>query len=147
MPYPPCVIPYLPAAGAASAPPSPPIGCYQDIYGTINRANLAYARAMRSLDASQLRFYWGQDALQDLLSQIASLRSNGSYRVLHLSTIQVLEQSFGPGYAWVHTSEHWTSTTWSPGGYAYDSSDSWYDNQYYLYSTGGRWVIGTDVVN
>ena len=154
-PYPYCPVPVgtappQPAAAPPGPPPngvSAPIACYADVFSTINRANLAYARAMRALDSSQLRVYWGQDALQDLLNQIAALRYSGSYRVLRLASIQVLEQSIGPNYAWVHTSEHWFTSTWSYAGYQYDSSDSWYDNQYYLYRVGGRWVIGSDVVN
>ncbi|HLZ69500.1 MAG TPA: hypothetical protein VKV26_06250 [Dehalococcoidia bacterium] len=137
--------------GAAAAPAPPPVSgyfpCFNDIYGTINRANLAYARAMRSLDASQLRLYWGQDALQDLLSQIGQLRATGSYRVLRLQSIQLIEQSVGPNYAWVHTSEHWIAQTWSYDGYEYDSADAWYDNQYYLYRVGERWLIGSDIVS
>ncbi len=148
-PGPPLPLPLLPAP-AAAPPPSPVPGyfpCYSDIYGTINRANLAYARAMRSLDASQLRLYWGQDALQQLLGQIAQLRDTGSYRVLRLLSIDVIEQSVGPNAAWVHTSEHWVTQTWSGDGYEYDGSDAWYDNQYYLYRVGGRWLIGTDIVS
>lgn len=145
-PRPPILLP-----GAAAAPAPGPVSgyypCYNDIYGTINRANLAYARAMRSLDPSQLRLYWGQDALQELRTQIDQLNSSGSYRVLRLLSIDVIEQSVGPNTAWVHTSEHWTTQTWSYAGYEYDSGDAWYDNQYYLYRVGGRWVIGTDVVS
>jgi len=145
--------PYPPGApavgdGSAVAQPYPypyPYPCLNDIYATINRANLAYARAMRSLDSSQLRAYWGQDALQQLLDQIRSLRASDSYRVLQLASIQVIEQSIGSNYAWVHTNEHWIWATYS-GGYQYEGADAWYDNQYYLYRQGGRWVIGTDIV-
>ncbi|HEY7295124.1 MAG TPA: hypothetical protein VH916_08780 [Dehalococcoidia bacterium] len=148
-PGPPIPVPVAPVPSAA--PSAGPVGgynpCYGDVYGSINRANLAYARAMRSLDASQLRLYWGQDALQDLLGQIGQLRASNSYRVLRLLSIRVIEQSVGPSYAWVHTSEHWVSQTWSYDGYEYDSGDAWYDNQYYLYRSGGRWIIGSDVVS
>lgn len=156
-PYPPPYPPYpypgpLPAAPNAAAPsaappiPPAPYPCVADVFRTINRANLAYARAMRSLDASQLSAYWGQDALRDLLSQIRGLSYTGSYRVLRLWSIDVVDQSIGYGSAWVHTREHWTTQTWSYDGYLEDSGDAWYDNQYYLYRVGGRWVIGTDVV-
>lgn len=147
-PGPPVPVPLFPAP--AAAPPSPVSGyspCYSDVYGTINRANLAYARAMRSLDPSQLRLYWGQDALAQLLGQIDQLRESGSYRVLHLLSIDVIEQSVGPNFAWVHTSEHWTTQDWSYAGYEYNTGDAWYDNQYYLYRIGGRWVIGSDIVS
>ena len=142
-------MPLLPAPIGAP-PPNPIAGyfpCYSDVYGTINRANLAFARAMRSLDPSQLRLYWGQDALQQLLGQIEQLRDTNSYRVFRLLSIDVIEQSVGPNYAWVHTSEHWVTQTWSGDGYEYDGSDAWYDNQYYLYRVGGRWLIGTDIVS
>lgn len=148
-PYPPPGPP-LPLGAGSAAPipaPIPTYPCFSDIYGTINRANLAYARAMRSLDISLLTPYWGQDALQQVVGQIGSLQAAGSYRVLRLKSIQVLEQAISPGYAWVHTSEHWTTATWSFDGYQYDAGDAWYDNQYYLYRVGGRWVIGTDIVN
>ncbi|HEY8837413.1 MAG TPA: hypothetical protein VIO16_07000 [Dehalococcoidia bacterium] len=147
-PYPPPVP--LPAAGqpnAAAPYPVPPYPCFNDVFSTINRGNLAYARAMRSLDAGLLPVYWGQDALRQLRAQIADLRASGSYRVLRLVSIDVLEQAIYPGYAWVHTTERWATATWSFGGYQYDSSDSWYDNQYYLYRAGGGWIIGSDVVN
>ncbi len=151
-PVPPGLPPPLPLAPAPAAAPAPgPVSgyfpCYSDVYGAINRANLAYARAMRALDSSQLGLYWGQDALHDLLGQIGQLRASNSYRVLRLLSIQVIEQSVGPGYAWVHTSEHWVTQTWSNDGYEYDSGDAWYDNQYYLYRSAGRWVIGSDVVS
>jgi len=141
-PYPPSA----PAVGDGGAVAQPyPYPCPNDIYATINRANLAYARAMRSLDSSQLRTYWGQDALQELLDQIRSLRAADSYRVLRLASIQVIEQSIGANYAWVHTTEHWIWATYF-GGYQYEGADAWYDNQYYLYRQGGRWIIGTDIV-
>lgn len=157
-PRPPCVLPgppYPPYPGpyplpAAAAPgPVPPIAylCFDDIFSTINRANLAYARSMRSADASQLFPYWGQDALQQLLGQISALRVSNSYRVLRLASIDLLEQQIYPGYAWVHTTEHWITATWSYSGYLIDGNDAWYDNQYYLYRSGNRWIIGTDVVN
>ncbi len=149
---PPYPLPYANPAAAAAAPgqsapiPLPP-NCFNDLYGTINRANLAYARAMRSLDATPLYPFWGQDALHDLQGQIGTLRATSSYRVLRLVSIQVVEQNLYSGYAWVHTSEHWITSTWSNYGYQYDSNDAWYDNQYYLYAVGGRWLIGTDIVN
>ncbi len=156
-PYPPYPGPYpgpYPAPAAAAPGPIPPgpvlpipYSCFDEIFSTINRANLAYARGMRSVDASQFYPYWGQDALQQLLGQISSLRAANSYRVLRLVSIDVLEQQTYPGYAWVHTSEHWLTSTWSYSGYQIDGSDSWYDNQYYLYRSGNRWIIGTDVVN
>src|SRR5947209_7885684 len=83
-------------------------------------------------DTSQIRAYWGQDALSDLILQIQTLRYTNSYRVLRLLSIRVIEQNLGAGSAWVHTEEHWIAETWSYDGYRYDSSDAWYDNQYYL---------------
>jgi hypothetical protein len=152
-PYPPYPYPGpLPAAPGAAAPsaappiPPAPYPCIADVYRSINRANLVYARAMRSLDSSQLAIYWGQDALRDLMTQIRGLRLSSSYRVLRLWSIDVVDQSIGYGSAWVHTREHWTTETWSYDGYQLDSGDAWYDNQYYLYRAGGRWLIGTDIV-
>lgn len=147
-PYPGPLPPEAGAAAPSAAPPGPPAPypCLADVFRSINRANLVYARAMRSLDSSQLSAYWGRDALRDLLSQIRGLRADGSYRVLRLASIDVLEQSIGYGNAWVHTREHWITSTWSYDGYLEDAADAWYDNQYYLYRVGSGWVIGTDIV-
>jgi len=147
-PYPVPVDPYpvpTPATAAPTTPPVPPY-CYNDLYTTLNRANLAYARAMRSLDPSLLSPYWTQDALSNLIGQISSLQASGSYQVLRLRSIQVLDATYSAHGAWVHTSEHWTWETWSAAGYEYDSGDGWYDNQYFLIRTPFGWAIGTDLV-
>jgi hypothetical protein len=146
VPYPCPPLP-MPLIGAAAPDYVAAPYCRPGVFATINRANLAYARSMRALDSSLLSPYWGQDALQGLLGQLAALRQGNSYRVLRLASIQLLEQDIHAGNAWVHTSEHWIWSTWTRGGSQQDSADAWYDNQYFLYTSGGQWVIGTDIVN
>ena len=101
---------------------------------------------MRNLDSSPLYLYWGGRALQDLLGQINDLWYSRTYRILRLHSIQVVDQTLGPGGARVHTRERWTTETWTFDGYQWDSGDAWYDNYYTLTWNGGRWLITTDVV-
>jgi len=127
---------------------------YDDIYATINLANVAYFQAIRSPEEPMAAPYWTDEALQVVRAFLKDLRGENARQLARLVEIRLIDADFDPtpaSYAQtarVHTLEHWVVTTmWSDSAQV-SLGDVWADNQYYLRRTGnnGPYVIYRSVV-
>lgn len=130
------------------------------VYWVIDASNLAYARAVRTLDTTLItggiQFGVGcvtGEAQQDELNQVYDLQSQNEYAVTQLVDIRLVRSSLegnpsAPrpgGGARVHTLERWVTTLWSVSGYAVSTSDQWWDNSYHLSFYGNGFCIDQDI--
>ncbi len=129
-------------AVAVPAPPPPSCTPTRDLITTVNRANILYARALRTLDGSILGEAWTSDGLAELLRQIAALRDGGRYATPRLHTISLTSMDLGPNTATVRTTERWTyQERWRFSGELVAEQDQWARNDYYLAVRGGVWRV------
>jgi hypothetical protein len=152
----------LPALGAPTNAPSVavpvpapvpapvPLNCspYRSIYSTINFANAADVRALRTLSTDGLNAYWRQGALNQIQSQVTQLAFSGVYASTRLYSIQVQDSSFSATSrtATVHTIEHWLYQQRSlDDGSVIFSQDQWVANEYDLSFLGNTWYITTNI--
>lgn len=128
---------YPPARGCSSAA----------IIAAVNRANVLYVRAVRTLDTGEARAAWGGQALADLVAQVASLRDLGNYATPRLDSITLRELRPGGGSARVRTIEHWLYQERSQlSGEVVYEQDQWVQNIYSLELRGGAWLVVRDVI-
>jgi hypothetical protein len=136
---------------AVPLPPAPlPVNCspIRSVYSTINLANAADVRALRTLSTQGLSDYWRQGALNQIQSQVAQLQLAGYYASTRLYSIQVQDSSFSSSSrsATVHTMEHWLYQQRSlDDGSVVLSQDEWVANEYDLNFLGNAWYITTNI--
>ncbi len=109
-PYPcPPVIAQGGAPGAAIAVPIPvPSGCStRPVLATVNRANVLYTRALRTLDTRDLPPVWSGVALDELRGYVETLRSSGRYATPELRWITLTSLRVEADRARVTTVEGW----------------------------------------
>lgn len=144
-PYPYPVAPATPNVPAVPVPaPVPTCGFpYRAIYTTINYANAADARSLRTLSTQGLNTYWRGDALATLRGQVADLQSRDDYATARLYSIMVQSSSMNSSSsATVDTMEHWLYQERSlDDGSVVTSLDEWVANEYDLVRTGASWYI------
>lgn len=144
-PCPPILIPD-PASIAAPVPAPPGCGA-REIVASVNRANVVYARALRSLDASELPGSWTGEALAELQEQIATLRNSGRYATPRLLSITLRDINLSLGFATVRTAEHWIYQERSRlRGTVEVEYDQWVENIYSMRLQGGGWLVERDVI-
>ena len=136
-------------APQAPLPPPPPISCgYQNVVAAVNAANVAYVRALRTLDTRNLSCCWSDGALSELRRQVSDLRGQGLYATPQLLSITLREIRPGRGVTTVRTVEHWIyeqRTRWSGDTVYWD--DQWVENVYTLQFRNGRWLVIRDDVS
>jgi hypothetical protein len=130
------------APGVAIGTPIPP-GCpVQDVVATMNRANVLWARALRTTDASELPQVWGGDALNSIRSYISSLRSAGQYATPELQAITLTGVQSDGRRAYVTTTERWLMQLRFrlSGQVLYEEIQN-VQNLYGLEWNGNRWIV------
>lgn len=135
--------------GAAIAAPLPaPRGCsVREIVVAVNRANVLYARALRTLDVSVLFPAWGGEALADLRAQIAGLRATGRFVTPQLLSITPREIRPAGRAATVRTIENWIYQERARfTGELLFEQNQWVQNIYSLAFDGGSWLVMRDVI-
>ena len=146
-------LPAISDPGAAAAAPIVPLPtpCFpsRSIFTTINLANAADVRALRTLSTDGLRTYWRGDALRDLQAQISELRASGLRANARLLSIQVQSRTVDSFAltARVRTLEHWQLDERSiDDGSLMVSQDEWVRNDYSLSLVGSTWYITGDTM-
>lgn len=106
-----------PSAGTGIAVPLPP-GCpVGDVITTMNRANLLWARAVRTLDPSVLDEVWAGAARQSVRDYVAQLRAAGQYLAPELRAITLTGIQNNGRRARLTTVETWyMELRWWPSG-------------------------------
>jgi hypothetical protein len=154
-PLPPRPCPPLPATapdGVESAAPVIPLPprCppTHELVAAVNRANLAFVRAFRTLDPRELLRAWGGEALAELQTQVALLRASGRYATPRLLSISLVDMAIRGGTAQVRTVEHWLyQERWLGTGELALEQDQWVENRYTLVRrTPGDWIVVRDVI-
>lgn len=130
------------APGTAIGTPIPP-GCpVQDVVATMNRANVLWARALRTTDAGELPQVWGGDALTKIRSYVDSLRNAGQYATPELQAITLTGIQSNGRQAYVTTTERWLMQLRYrlSGRVIYEEIQN-VQNLYGLEWNGSRWIV------
>jgi hypothetical protein len=137
-----------PSEGAPAIPVPPRCPPAHELVAAVNRANLAFVRAFRSLDARPLRVAWGGTALAELEGQVALLRAAGRYATPRLLSIGLADMGWSGGSAQVRTVEHWLyQERWLGTGEPALEQDQWVENRYTLVRRGpSDWIVVRVVV-
>jgi hypothetical protein len=154
-PLPPRPCPPLPTAApdvvesAPAAIPLPP-RCppAHELAAAVNRANLAFVRAFRTLDPRVLSVAWGGEALAELQGQVALLRAADRYATPRLLSIRLVDMAWSGSTAHVRTVEHWLyQERWLGTGELAVEQDQWVENRYTLARRlSGNWIVVRDVI-
>ncbi len=134
------------AAPAIPLPPRCPPA--QELAAAVNRANLAFVRAFRTLDPRVLSIAWGGEAFAELQGQIALLRAAGRYATPRLLSIRLVDMAWSGSTAQVRTVEHWLyQERWLGTGELALEQDQWVENRYTLARRmPGDWIVVRDVI-
>lgn len=134
------------AAPAIPLPPRCPPA--HELAAAVNRANLAFVRAFRTLDPRVLSIAWGGEAFAELQGQIALLRAAGRYATPRLLSIRLVDMAWSGSTAQVRTVEHWLyQERWLGTGELALEQDQWVENRYTLARRmPGDWIVVRDVI-
>jgi len=147
-PRPPLPCPPGAAELTIAAPIVPPTACERRaVVATVNRANVLFAQALRSVDASALPEAWSGDALLQVRDYVARLRAGGRYATPELRSIELTELQSDGGRAFVRTLEHWLYQERDRlSGRVVLQEDQWVVNEYELRWERFSWVVVRDVI-
>jgi hypothetical protein len=121
----------------------PPPACdRQSIVATVNRANVLYAQALRSLDTSALQQAWAGEALLQVRGYVATLRSTGRYATPELRSIRLEDLQVEGSRAFVRTLENWLYIEHDRfTGRITVQENQWVLNHYELRREGRGWLV------
>jgi hypothetical protein len=124
------------------ATPLPP-GCpVQDVVATMNRANVLWARAVRTLDPMGLPEVWAGPALDGVRTYVEQLRRAGQYVTPELRAIVLTGLQTDGRRAHLTTTEVWfQQLRWWPSGGVVVEDLQRVSNLYELERRAGRWVV------
>jgi hypothetical protein len=146
-PCPPVIRPNPDVAVAMPLPVPPGCIAFRAVVATVNRANVLYARTVRTLDTSGLSEAWGGDAIADLVGQVAGLRASGQFATPQLLSISLREIGQDGTTAHVRTIEHWLyQQRLLDTGEVTIEQDQWVQNVYTLTFDGTAWLVTGDTV-
>lgn len=113
----------------------------------VNRANVLYARALRTWDGSELPAAWSGEALAQVRGYIQDLRGRGVYSTSELRSIVLEELRINGNRATVRTLENWLYRENSrfTGRVTYQQ-DGWWANRYEMEQQGGVWRVARNEV-
>ena len=142
-PQPPAPCPPVFGGAARIAAPVPPPACdRRGVVATVNRANVLYARALRTLETRELPEVWAGGALEMVRGYVAYLRQSGLYATPELRSITMEELQVSGGRATVRTLENWLYQERSrfTGRVTYQDNQ-WVANLYELELRGRNWFV------
>ena len=150
VPQPPLPCPAFAAAEpgvAAPSRPAPPLCDRRAVVATVNRANALYARALRTLNTSELPSAWSGQALAQVEGWVVTLRDSGRYATPELRSIALEELRVSGGNAHVRTLENWLYEERTRlSGQVLLRENQWVVNLYDLRLERGGWrVVRNDV--
>jgi hypothetical protein len=142
-PIPPCSPSLAAGSPEIASPIVPPPGCDRlSVVATVNRANVLYAQALRSLDTSALPQAWGGEALLQVRGYVAWLRSTGRYATPELRSIQLQSLRTEGSRAFVDTLENWLYIERDRfTGRIVVQENQWVVNYYELRREGRGWLV------
>jgi hypothetical protein len=144
VPQPPAPCPPVFGGDARIAAPVPPAPACdrRAVIATVNRANVLYARALRTLDTRELPQVWADGALEMVRGFVVYLRNSGLYATPELRSITLEELRVSGGRATVRTLENWLYQERSRfNGQITYQANQWVANVYELELRGRGWVV------